>query len=269
MSVDPRDPRPGDEPVVRPGDETVVERRAPVEETAIVRRRRPGPPVLWPWLLLLLLGVLVALGAVWYFTTRDTTKTVPDVVGNTLETAVSRLEEEGFKTDIARANSERPAGEVYEQSPGGGTEADEGSTVRIGVSQGPATAAVPSVVGATEADARSQLTEAGFEVNRVQVFSDQPEGTVVAQNPTSGEARKGSSVRINVSKGSGEVTVPDVVGQTEEAAKAQLAQLNLKANVDNVPSSEPEGTVVAQNPGAGSTARADSLVRLNVSDGSG
>jgi len=161
------------------------------------------------------------------------------------------------------------AGEVYDQSPDGGTKADEGATVQIGVSEGPATAEVPSVVGATEADARTQLTEAGFEVNAVQVFSDQPEGQVVAQNPSSGEEQKGSTVRINVSKGSGEVTVPDLVGQTEAAAKEQLTQLNLKANVDRVPSAEPEGTVVAQNPTAGSTAQAGSLVRLNLSDGSG
>ena len=263
MSSDPRDPD------LRADDETVVERRAaaPVEETVVHRRRRG--PLIWPWLLLFLIAVLVALGAVWYFT-RDTSKTVPNVVGNTLETAVSRLEDEGFKTEITRANDERPAGEVFEQDPGGGSEADEGSTVRIGVSQGPATASVPNVVGSDEGDARSQLTEAGFEVNSIQVFSDQPEGTVVAQNPTPGnEAQKGSSVRINVSKGSGEVTVPDLVGQTEDAAKQQLMQLNLKANVDNVPSSEPKGTVVAQNPTAGSTARQGSLVRLNVSNGSG
>jgi serine/threonine-protein kinase len=260
---DPRDPRPEDETAVR---RTVVERDAPVEETRIVRRR--PRPLIWPWLLLLLLVVLAGLGALWYFT-RDTSKPVPDVVGSTLDVAVSRLEADGFKTDISRANADRPAGEVYEQSPGAGTKADDGSTVRIGVSQGPATAEVPDVVGTKESDARSQLGDAGFEVNSVQVFSDQPEGTVVAQNPSSGEARKGSSVRINVSKGSGEVTVPDLVGQTEDAAKSQLTQLNRKANVDNVPSSEPKGTVVAQNPTSGTTARAGSLVRLNVSDGSG
>ena len=260
---DPQDPRAEDETAV---ERTVVDRREPVEETRIVRRRKR--PLIWPWLLLLLLVVLVGLGALWYFT-RDTSKPVPDVVGSTLEVAVSRLEADGFKTDITHANADRPAGEVFEQSPTGGTKADDGSTVRIGVSEGPATAQVPSVVGTKESDARSQLTAAGFEVNSVQVFSDQPEGTVVAQNPSSGEARKGSAVRINVSKGSGEVTVPDLVGQTEADAKAQLTQLNLQANVVNVPSPEPKGTVVAQNPLSGTTARADSLVRLNVSDGSG
>ena len=264
MGVDPRDPRSEDETAA---ERTVVDRRAPVEETRVVRRRRPRP-LIWPWLLLLLLVVLGGLGALWYFT-RDTSKPVPDVVGSTLDVAVSRLESDGFKTDIARANADRPAGEVYEQSPSAGAQADEGSTVRIGVSQGPATAEVPDVVGADEGDARSQLTAAGFDVNSVQVFSDQPEGSVVAQNPSSGEARKGSAVRINVSQGSGEVTVPDLVGQTEDGAKAQLTQLNLRANVDNVPSPEPKGTVVAQNPTSGTTARAGSLVRLNVSDGSG
>jgi eukaryotic-like serine/threonine-protein kinase len=264
---DPRDPVP------RPEDETVVDEtrvrtdpaggREVVDRQVRRRRRRDD---LWPWLVALLLLVLVGIAALWYFT-REETKAVPDVTGATLEQAVSRLQDEGFKVDIERGNDEAPVGTVYEQDPSAGDEAEEGSTVRISVSEGPATAEVPDVVGTLEDAARRELEDAGFTVNVAQVFSDEPEGSVVAQSPRGGEeAEKGSAVRINVSKGTGQTTVPNVVGLSEDEAKQELEQADLQANVVEVPSQEPAGTVVAQNPDSGS-ARSGSTVRLNVSAG--
>ena len=269
MGVDPRDPGPDDETAV---DETrVVERDRYGDREVVEQRRRRRPPLIWPWLLLLLLLVAAGIGIWAYFAYADEDKKpVPNVVGQTVDQAVADLQAEDFKADIQRENDEAEPGTVFRQDPAGGEEADEGSTVAIVASEGPATEPVPQVTGLTEADARGQLSEAGFEVNAVEVFSEEEEGTVVAQNPAADtEADRGSSVRINVSKGPGEVTVPDLVGQTEDEAKEQLQQLGLQANVDMVPSEEPEGTVVAQNPTAGTTARADSLVRLNVSTGQG
>jgi len=275
VSTDPRDPRDPYDPLdPRAADETVVDetivRTTPegdqVVERQETRRRRRLDPI-WPWLLAFLLLVLVGIGLVWYFT-REDTKPVPDVTGATLEQALTRLQEDGFKVAVDRANSPAPEGTVFEQDPAAGDEAEEGSTVRISVSEGPATAAIPDVVGQKEDDARSALDGAGFEVNAVQVFSQQPEGTVVAQNPAGGQdAQVGSAVRINVSKGSGTTTVPNVTGLSEDDAKQQLSDADLKANVVEVPSQQDSGTVVAQNPAAGSQLQQGSTVRLNVSRG--
>ena len=263
MGVDPRDPRSVDETLVE--DTRVLPRDRYAEEEVVEPRRRG--PLLWPWLLALLLLVLAGLAALWYFT-REETKAVPDTVGQTLEMAVTRLQDEGFKTDISQENDDSPEGRVFEQDPAGGEEAEEGSTVAIVVSRGPATAEVPDVVDALVDDARDQLEDVGFQVNVVEVFSDQPSGQVVAQNPRGGtEANEGSTVRLNVSKGTGRVEVPDVVGENQVDAREQLQNLGLGANVVEVPSSQPGGTVVAQNPVAGSSAPLGSNVRLNVSAG--
>jgi len=272
VSTDPRDPRDPLDP--RAEDETVVDetrvRTTPegdqvVDRTEVRRRRRRDQ--LWPWLLALLVLVLVGLGLFWYFT-REDTKPVPDVTGSTLEQALTRLQEEGFQVAVQRGNSQAPEGTVFKQDPGAGDEAEEGSTVTVSVSEGPATAAVPDVVGSSEDDARSALDDAVFEVNAVQVFSQQSEGTVVAQSPPGGQdAQAGSTVRINVSKGSGTTTVPNVTGLSEDDAKQQLSDANLKANVVEVPSQQDSGTVVAQNPTAGSQLQEGSTVRLNVSRG--
>ncbi len=40
-----------------------------------------------------------------------------------------------------------------------------------------------------------------IEANVVEVPSDEPAGTVVAQNPVGGQAQQGSTVRLNVSRG--------------------------------------------------------------------
>lgn len=267
---------PEDDPTLVRGDEQTTVVRDPDGRERVVHRetedvgRRHSPfrdP--WPWLLLLLLLVVGGLAAAWALTREDTAE-VPAVEGMPLDQAVRTLQDEGFKSDIVNRESDAPEGTVFEQDPAAGEDVEEGSTVQIVVSRGPATTAVPDVVGDESDAARGRLSDAGFDVRVVEVFSAEPEGVVVAQNPPGGEeAESGSSVRINVSKGSGEVTIPDLVGDDRDAAQAELRQLDLQSNVAVVPSPEPEGTVVAQNPPAGQTARAGSTVRLNVSSGAG
>jgi serine/threonine-protein kinase len=126
-----------------------------------------------------------------------------------------------------------------------------------------------------------------------------PNGQVVAQNPAAGaKAKKGSTVRINVSNGAGggtttgatttgatttrpattttatpappkNVTVPNLVGQQLAPAARQLGGLGLLASIQYVPSDQPLGTVVAQSPTSGRTVKQRSHVTLNLSTGPG
>lgn len=243
-------------------DGTVERTLDRVEQPATERRRAN----LGPALLVILLLALAAIAAAWYFS-RDTQNDVPAVVGLSLDQAVQKLQDEGFKSDISSQPNPEDQGIVFEQRPSSGSSADEGSTVLVLVSKGPETVAIPNAVGVTEAEARDRLAEAGFTVTVVKVFSDEAEGNVVAQSPSAGgQAAKGSAARINVSKGTALVSVPDLTGQQRSAAESELAQLGLKANIVDVPSDEPDGTVVAQNPTSGQIRRGEA-VRLNVSTG--
>jgi len=276
LPVEPGMPLAADPAVVTPGvvseveqvevlpDGSVERRLDRVEQPATAQRR--GGAGLGPALLVILLLALAAIGAAWYFS-RDTESDVPSVVGLSLDQAVQRLQDEGFKSDISSQPNEEDEGVVFEQRPSSGTSADEGSTVLVLVSKGPQTVAVPNVVGVTEVEARDRLAGAGFVVSAVKVFSDEPENSVIAQNPAAGsQASKGSTARINVSKGTGLVDVPNVTGQQRAAAETTLAQAGLKANVVSVPAEDPAGTVVAQNP-VGGQLRQGTAVRLNVSAG--
>lgn len=247
---------------VRAGEDGAIERDTVREE----HRRRSGPSKAWIVVLVLALLAAAAAGAWWYFTQANTT-TVPAVEGMRLDQAVNMLQNEGLKADIVTRESDAPEGTVAQQDPAAGAEVDDGSTVQLVVSGGPATQPVPNAVGLDEAAARDRLVGAGFEVTSRDVFSDEASGTVVSQSPAAGaDAPKGSRVAITISKGTGMVTVPNVVGMSRGEAEAQLSNAKLEANVVEVPSTQPEGTVVAQNP-VGGQAREGSTVRLNVAQG--
>ena len=135
----------------------------------------------------------------------------------------------------------------------------------IRVSSGTGTTAVPNAVGLGRPRRADRLVSAGFEVETEEVFSDREPGTVVSQNPAAGaQAADGDTVTIQVSKGTGQVDVPNVVGMTRGEAEAALS--SARGERRRVPSDEPAGTVVAQNP-VGGQAQQGSTVRLNVSRG--
>ena len=62
-------------------------------------------------------------------------------------------------------------------------------------------------------------------------------------------------------------TVPSVVGLSVDEAVARLKDAKLNANVVEVPSLEPEGIVVGQSAGPGSTVRQGSTITISVSSG--
>jgi serine/threonine-protein kinase len=135
--------------------------------------------------------------------------------------------------------------------------------------EGPQTVAVPYVVGIQASLAVKDIEDAGLipQVHRVS-NSDVEEGTVFAQNPTEGtRVDKGEVVRIDVSSGKPEVTIPSVVGQTVEDAVAELTRAGLNAQVVEVNSDRDQGTVTAQSPGAGTVVVEGTQVRINVSKG--
>jgi beta-lactam-binding protein with PASTA domain/predicted Ser/Thr protein kinase len=132
-------------------------------------------------------------------------KTVPDVTGDTESAARAALESAGFVVAVStKTTSAAPSGTVFTQSPAGGTQETSGSTVTIVVAQQPpppAKLTVPSVTGETAAQAKSQLSAAGFAVNEVQqnVKSKSKDGIVLSQSPGAGtKVSKGATVTLVV-----------------------------------------------------------------------
>jgi len=135
--------------------------------------------------------------------------------------------------------------------------------------QGAESVAVPYVVGIQQANAEKLIQDKGLipNVHRV-ANADVAEGTVFAQSPTEGtRVDKQTVVRIDVSSGKPEVTIPSVVGQSVEDAVAELTRAGLDAQVVEVNSDRDQGTVTAQSPNAGTVVVQGTRVRINVSKG--
>jgi serine/threonine-protein kinase len=129
--------------------------------------------------------------------------------------------------------------------------------------------AVDEYIGVREADAVRQIVAAGLhaEVKR-RPHRTVEETFVFDQDPSPGDrVERGGLVTIFVSTGKPMVVVPDVRGQTEGEASAELARAGLEPRVVEIPSPEPVNTVIGQDPGPGEQVVLGSRVRINVSSG--
>ena len=247
-------------------------RATEVREERVAASPPPQRPF-WPWLLLLLLLVLGALAASWYFTMRDETveaEEVPAVVGQQRTEAEQRVKARGFETEIKRVVSAKPAGTVVAQRPEAGTLYGKGGIVVLSVARDPLKTEVPDVSGLPTARALARLRAAELRPRAQEVPSREPKGIVLRQLPAAGtEVPTGSPAIVVVSSGPRLATVPQVVGMPVGQATSQVSGAGFRARVARVPGTEPEGTVIAQNPRGGARALRGSVVRLNVSMGPG
>lgn len=104
-----------------------------------------------------------------------------------------------------------------------------------------------------------------------EVVSEEIEkGKIVSQDPQAGEViKEGSTIRVNISKGLGDGSVPDLKGQMKEDAESMLQAAGFKlGGVSEEASEEPAGTILDQDPSPGTEAEKGTAVNIVVSDGS-
>jgi membrane peptidoglycan carboxypeptidase len=113
---------------------------------------------------------------------------VPSVIGMKRKEAIATLSEAGFRVSVGIADSLSPKGQVFSQSPGGGTVTALGTIVSIQISTGePAQFSMPRVVDMRGYEARAFLASLGLTVDTVRVETGNPNrvGYVIAQDPRS------------------------------------------------------------------------------------
>jgi serine/threonine-protein kinase len=193
--------------------------------------------------------------------------TVPDVRGKSRDEASAMLARAGLEPNVRELNSEKEINTVIAQDPGPGERVVRGSRVRINVSKGPAQVAVPPVVGKPFEQASSELQGRNFAVARRDVDSNEPAGTVLAQDPQANTlAPKGSTVTLTVSKGPKTRAVPNVEGQERDAAIAALEDAGFQVDVteQEVDDENLVNLVLAQDPPSGTQAKPGSTVTIVV-----
>lgn len=131
---------------------------------------------------------------------------------------------------------------------------------------------VPDVSNKPIAEARSELQAAGFTIGtETEVYNPDVEaGNVVSTDPAAGvQAAKGSSVNITISKGTEQVTVPDLRGMSADEAQRVLASYGLNGQQgDTVFSDDVEENRVAQQDiAAETTAYKGDTITFHLSKG--
>jgi beta-lactam-binding protein with PASTA domain/tRNA A-37 threonylcarbamoyl transferase component Bud32 len=234
----------------------------PEPEEERERRRRRLMLILAGIAALLILGGLLA-----FLLTRGADqRAVPNVVGTQYPAAVAALHNAGFKVEREGVTSDAPRDRVLREDPQPGTKADDGSTITLTVSDGPGQATVPDVTNLSSAQARKALQKAGFQVNTERETSDTiDKGRATRTSPPGGSlAERNSTVRLFISGGPAQVTVPDVTGQSESSASAEISNAGLRTDITEQESDQPEGTVISQDPAAGANVAKGSTVTLVV-----
>jgi beta-lactam-binding protein with PASTA domain len=164
---------------------------------------------------------------------------VPDLVGQPWKQAAAGLRRSGFHVSFSTVRSALPRGSVTAQDPKPGAKVIKGSDIRLkvstGVTQQTTTAAQPTTPATTAATttAPAQATTRAT--------------TTQAPRPATAQ-------------------VPSLSGVLQPAVQ-QLDQAGFKASVAYVPGTQPLGTVVAQTPAGGASAKTGSQVTVNVSSG--
>lgn len=136
---------------------------------------------------------------------------VPNVVNYEDSQATTLLEEAGLKVTHGYAYDDNVEKDhVISSDPVAGTEVEEGSTVKIIISNGKEqkTVPVPNLEGMSEADAATKLTELNLVGAPTYEYSDTvKEGQVISQDPVvNTEVNEQSTVSYVVSKGQEKVT---------------------------------------------------------------
>ncbi len=204
---------------------------------------------------------------------------LPDFVGKSyeqLENDPEILSRYRFEVTFV-VDEDSPPGLVLKQEPKAGRSVmlvPSGVAVNLEVSTNSSQVAVPDLINRNYVDALLLLQNAGFVCEIENATSDTvSRDYVISSSPTAGEEISyGSTVYITVSSGPEIlfVDVPNLVGISEDAAKAKLEAARLSyGGAEHVSSDFEAGTVIGQIPEAFSQIEEHSKITLVISSGPG
>jgi beta-lactam-binding protein with PASTA domain len=168
---------------------------------------------------------------------------------------------------ISQRESSQTPGTVLDQRPAAGTQVQLGTAVDFTLAIPVRKSIVPDLVGQRQTGAEALLGRNTLRIGGViSRASKEPAGVIVGQRPAAGrQVDPGSTVDVWVAAPLPPVTVtvPDLSGSSQNEATASIQNLKLRiGQFGERESREPRGTVVAQDPPAGTVVEAGSLVSV-------
>jgi serine/threonine-protein kinase len=192
---------------------------------------------------------------------------IPSLVGLTPEAAVNLLAKFPVKVGELKEvfNEKTPKGFVISTSPAAGEKVKRDSTIDLLISKGIETIDVASYVGKSADQALNELTDAGFDVDTVDQYSESVlAGAVISQVPSGGAPLAlGAKIALTISKGSQFVFIPNVFSLTETKAREALNDLELKVVVKKIGAKKVKA-VTNISPKVGAKVKRGSTVTITV-----
>jgi len=185
-------------------------------------------------------AAMIVFGIIYFFLLRPAnTFSMPDIIGLTQENAITTLESNGLKVDIANIKTELSddveEGLVIASDPMKNSAVKKGEEVILTVSSGKYIV-IDNYIGQQYADIQSQLKELGFIVEIDEETSEKEKGEILKQSIYQGEKFapddiENRTIVLTVSKGYSQ-TVPNVYGQDINDAKAMLQKDGFKVKLE-------------------------------------
>ena len=199
----------------------------------------------------------------------ETTK-MPNVVGMPLDQAKQAIYEAGV--DVSEVNVvEKPGvseNTVTSSSIQAGAEVMNGNGVNLEVANG--RVGIPDWIGKTKDFVEQDAKKHGIKVKYLEEDSDKTPGTVLSQSPKATESAPTNEVQVIIARSAkaSDISVPDVVGKSEQEAQSTLATAGLrKISTVKVPNCAVSSSQVTQTiPAAGGSVKSDTDVTIIVSD---
>jgi serine/threonine-protein kinase len=196
--------------------------------------------------------------------------TVQSVVGDEFTQATQILTNQGLAFKTNYVTSDKPTGTVLSQNPAGNTKVKSTAVIQLTVSGQQTSVTVPNVLGNSPASAGGLLAAANLTVGAQTSMcsSNFGNGLVASQSPAAGTAEPPkTAVSLVISTGPC-VSVPMVVGESENQANAQITGANLVAaftpDTSCAGGTVGPGTVDGQTPSAGTQVSSGSTVNMTV-----
>lgn len=249
----------------------------PVKEEPVLPVSKKTKKSKWPWIIgiigfLLMLGLLLVLVFPSLF--GPARIEIPDVSNMPTDEAIKELSEAGFIAgeEVEETSEEIPKGSVIRTTPQAGKIRDEGSTVNLFISRGKELTVFTDYTGRNIDQVMDLLSAQNYKsVETTEEFSDEPKGTILSQTPEDGAELlpEETDVVFTVSKGKDLRTVIDLMDYNEKTLNdyAKSSGFNIQIIREDFSETVPVGSVISQDPAAGTELAPGSNIDVVLSKG--
>ncbi|EJT5929908.1 Stk1 family PASTA domain-containing Ser/Thr kinase [Clostridium perfringens] len=207
-------------------------------QKAINKKKKKSPIlIIIATILVVALGITLGFLGMKKFMEGGKDVKIPNVVGEKVEDAKSKLEGLGLKVLEVTEESDQEKGIVLKVDPNVDSTVKSGSEVKLTVSGGEGQIKVPNFAEMNLDSVKRTLKSLGLELGTVdEEYSDSvPRGEVISQSPNANESvDKGSKVNVTISKGkeikTTTLNIPDVSGKSVDEAKSILSNAGVGVN---------------------------------------